>query len=126
MIWKRPDRSAILQRNLELLNVLRNQAHPLYRPLIGEYSDAVRNLMNGKERGIKEKLENLHDQYVKISNESKAVESYLDWYEASETPNYSGTFDDYLKLRDKLDKAIRPRGDAISQYLDSLEKEYEN
>ena len=32
---------------------------------------------------------------------------------------------DYLKLRDKLEKEIRPRGDALSKYLDALEKEYE-
>jgi len=125
-IAKRPDRTKILRRNLDLLNALKNQAHPLYRPLIGDYAELVRDLIQDKDRGMSGKLAALHERYLKISNQSKAVESYLDWYQASETQNYSGVFDDYLKLHDKLKKEIHSRGDAISQYLDSLEKEYEN
>lgn len=125
-IWKRPDREKILDRNLNLLNALKNQAHPLYRPIVADYAEVVRNLMSGKDHGAADKLAAIHARYLKVSNEAKAVESYLDWYQASETKSYSGAFDDYLKMHDKIRKEVRPRGDAISLYLDSLEKEFEN
>ena len=73
-----------------------------------------------------EKLASLAERRKTISELATAVESHLDWYEASQTHSYSGTFDDYIKLRDKLDKEIRTRTDAISKYLDLFEKEYEN
>ena len=124
-IMKRPDRAKILQRNIDQLNALKMQAHPLYRPLIADYIEIVRLLITGKDKNMAAKLKELRENRAKISEKARAVESYVDWYEASETRTYSGTFDDYLKLRDKLEKEIRSRNDAISKYLDSIQKEYE-
>lgn len=124
-IWKRPDRSEILRRNMEQLNSLKVRAHPLYKEVIGAYSAALQKLVNGTEKGMPETLADLHKRRDAIHETAKAVESHLDWYEASGTVNYSGTFNDYFKLRDELDKQIRPRSDALSQYLDAIEKEYE-
>ena len=85
----------------------------------------MRLLITGKDKNMAAKLKELRENRAKISEKARAVESYVDWYEASETRTYSGTFDDYLKLRDKLEKEIRSRNDAISKYLDSIQKEYE-
>jgi len=124
-VWKRDDRDKIFQRSLNQLNALKLQAHPLYRPLIGEYAAAVRLLISGKQKGVTEKLAALREQHARILEQARAVESHLDWYEASQTRSYSGAFDDYLKLGDKLDNEIRTRHDALSKYLDTLEKEYQ-
>lgn len=124
LIWKRPDREKILQRNLDQLNALKLQAHPLYRPLLSQYISTIRQLMTGKQKGVPEKLAELARDRARIRDLSLAVETHLDWYEASQTRGYSGSFDDYLKLRDKLDKENRARNDAISRYLDSLAREY--
>lgn len=124
-IWKRPDRSEILRRNVEQLNVLKVRAHPLYKDVIGAYAAALQKLVNGNEKGMVGTLADLQKRRDTIHETAKAVESHLDWFEASGTVNYSGTFNDYFKLRDELDKQIRPRSDALSQYLDALEKEYE-
>ncbi len=125
LIIKRPDKEKILQRNLDLLAQLKLQANPLYRPLINDYADAISLIKNGKEKNAVTKLVELKKRHLQISQQAKAVESYADWYEASETKGYSGTFEDYLRLCDKIDKEIRPRTDAISKYLDALAKEYE-
>ncbi|WP_206026412.1 hypothetical protein [Roseimicrobium sp. ORNL1] len=124
-IWKRSDREDILNRNLAMLNALTMRAHPLYRPLVEDYAAVVQQLVNGKERGVAEKLETLRQRRMQIQGKAKAVESFLDWYEASETQNYSNLFDDYLKLRDRLERERSQRPDVLSRYLDSLEKEYE-
>ncbi|MEI6536951.1 MAG: hypothetical protein WCN98_16525, partial [Verrucomicrobiaceae bacterium] len=125
LIAKRPDREKILEHNLDLLGPLKLHANPLYRPLIAEYADIIRLLMKGKDKNATEKLAELRKRRIEIAEKAKAVESYTDWYEASETKNYSGTFEDYLRLHDKIDREIRPRTDAISKYLDALAKEYE-
>ncbi len=125
LIDKRPDREKILQRNLELLAQLKLQANPLYRPLINDYADVIGQMMKGKDKNVTQKLAELDRRRGKISQQAKAVESYADWYEASETKEYSGTYEDYLRLCEKIDKEIRPRTDAISKYLDALAKEYE-
>lgn len=125
LIAMRPDREKILQRNLDLLGQLKLQANPLFRPLVGDYSDVICMMIKGKERNVTAKLAELKKRRLQISQQAKAVESYTDWYEASETKGYSGTFEDYLKLCEKIDKEIRPRTDAISKYLDALAKEYQ-
>jgi hypothetical protein len=124
-IWKRSDREDILNRNLAMLNALTMRAHPLYKPLVEDYASVVQQLVNGKERGVAEKLETLRQRRMQIQGKAKAVESFLDWYEASETQNYSNLFDDYLKLRDRLERERTQRPDALSRTLDALEKEYE-
>jgi hypothetical protein len=124
-IWKRSDREDILNRNLAMLNALTMRAHPLYKPLVEDYASVVQQLVNGKERGVADKLETLRQRRMQIQGKAKAVESLLDWYEASETQNYSNLFDDYLKLRDRLERERTQRPDSLSRYLDSLEKEYE-
>ena len=125
-VWKRDDRDKIFQQSITQLNTLKIQAHPLYRPLIGEYIATVRLLVNGKQKGVAEKLASLREQRSNISNRRARVESHLDWYEASQTRSYSGTFDDYLKLGDQIDRESRSRNDALSKYLDTLAKEYGN
>lgn len=124
-IWKRADRIEILRRNVEQLNLLKVRAHPLYKDVIGDYAAALQKLVNGNDKGMTGTLEQLHQRRDAIHETAKAVESHLDWFEASGTVHYSGTFNDYFKLRDELDKQIHPRSDALSQYLDAIEKEYE-
>ncbi|MCE9519139.1 MAG: hypothetical protein K8R87_06280, partial [Verrucomicrobia bacterium] len=108
-VWKRDDRDKIFQRTINQLNTVKVQAHPLYRPLIGEYIATVRLLISGKQNGVAEKLVSLREQQAVIQQMARAVESHMDWYEASQTKSYSGVFDDYLKLSDQIDHEIRTR-----------------
>jgi hypothetical protein len=125
-VWKRDDRDKIFQRTIGQLSALKVRAHPLYRPLIEEYIATVRLLVGGKPKGVPEKLATLREQQTKVRELARAVETHLDWYEAEQTRSYSGLFDDYLKLGDKIEQELRPRNDALSKYLDTLAKEYGN
>jgi hypothetical protein len=125
-IWKRKDRSDIMQRSLDQLNALKQRAHPLYKQIVNEYAAVTQLLAQGKDKGVMDKLEDLRAKRAKTREAAKAVESYVDWYEATQNETYSGEFDDYLKLCRKLDKEKYTRGDAISKYLDAIEKEYED
>lgn len=122
---KRKDRSEILKRTLNHINSVKLRAHPLYRPLIGDYATVVQNLILGRETGVSDQLAAIRKQHLEIRERARAVETYVDWYEASQTQTYSHVFDDYLKLRDDLDKDVIPRSDAVSRYLDAIQKEFE-
>jgi hypothetical protein len=124
-VWARKDRKDIFKQSLLQLDTLKLRAHPLYRTLIGEYASVLEQLSSGKDGGALSKLEKLRAQRLKIHEGAAAVESYMDWYEASQVQSYSGVFDDYLKLRKKLDEAVLPRSDALSKYLDAVQKEFE-
>ena len=124
-VMSRKDRAEIFKPNITRLNALKLRAHPLYKSLIGDYTEQVQNLIAGKDKGATDKLDALRKRRAQIHELARAVESHLDWFEATQTKTRSGLFDDYLKLRDKLEKEARPRTDAISKYLDSLAKEYD-
>ncbi|TLD69571.1 hypothetical protein FEM03_16570 [Phragmitibacter flavus] len=123
-IMKRSDRDTILQTNLDRLNALKLRAHPLYRPLIADYALVVQTLLRGKDKGMSEKIAQLSSVREQIHTQAMDVERYVDTYIANHS-GFSNTFEDYLKLRDQIDEELHPRSDAISQYLDALDKEYQ-
>lgn len=124
-LGKRKDRNEIFKRTLNNINSVKLRAHPLYRPVIGEYASVIQSLILGRETGVAEQLAAIRKRHLEVREMARAVESYVDWYVADQTPVYSHTFDDYLKLRDDLDKQTIPRADAVSRYLDAIQQEFE-
>lgn len=124
-IMKRDDRSEILQRCLNHLNALKMRGHPLYRPLVADYTDVIRLLLKGKDKGVSARLISLERTRRQIHSQASEVESYVDWYQASQAEGYSHAFDDYLRLGERIEQETHPREDALSRYLDLINKEYE-
>ncbi|WP_038169625.1 hypothetical protein [Verrucomicrobium sp. BvORR106] len=124
-LGKRKDRNEIFKRTLNQINSVKLRAHPLYRPLIGEYTDVIQSLILGRETGVAEQLAAIRKRHLEVRELARAVETYVDWYKADQTQTYSGAFDDYMKLRDDLDKQTIPRTDAVSRYLDAIQQEFE-
>lgn len=125
LLAKHPDRKIILLRCVERLHGLKLRAHPLYRPLIDDYATLVHQMAEGKDKGVTAKLDALRAQRQKVRALAESVESHLDWYEANHTTSLSHAFDDFLKLDEQLKKERMPRNDAISKYLDAMEKEFQ-
>jgi hypothetical protein len=124
LIAKRADRSEIFNRSLVRLNALKLRAHPLYKPVIGGYIDAVEDLRDGKTKGAANKLEELRRERQNIHDKAVAVETHLDWYEANHTGTRSHAFDDFLRVGEELEKDRLPRNDELSKYLDSVQAEF--
>lgn len=124
-IWSRKDRNAILRKNIQLLNGVKQRAHPLYRSLIASYTEIFVLLSTGKDKNIETSIQSLAQERAKIHELAKAVETQLDWFEANHTQHYSGSFEEYLRVRDKIEEEIKPRRDQVSKYLDTIAKEYE-
>ena len=124
-IMKRGDRSAILKRTAGALNALLPRANVLLRPIIVEYIAALAEMQEGKAKGMDEKLAAIRARKKAAYERAKAVEEHLDWFEASEGEDYSGTFDDFLGLPSAIQKELPPRTDPLSKYLDAVNAEFE-
>ncbi len=54
---------------------------------------------------------------IMLQRSTRAID-YLDWFEITRARETSGVFDDYIKLKKRLDQGIRVRPDHVSRYLD--------
>lgn len=122
-IMKRKDRAAILDRTIQQLRTLVPHAHVLFRPVINEYIELVTDLRNGRTRDGDKRLATLRERTESTYAQAKAVQDYLDFYETNQTRTYSSAFDDYLKVRDQIQRELPVRDDPISRLLDSLDAE---
>lgn len=121
-ILKRKDRTAIIDRNVKALNLLSPRSHVLFRPIIAESAAIMVDLDKGKAKDIDKRIAAVRAAIAAAWKRGKAVEEHLDWFEASETNNYSGLFEDYLRLPAQIQTEAPARTDAISQHLDELER----
>lgn len=123
-VMKRKDRAEILDRTAHSLRLLVPRAHILFRPIINEYVEIIGELRNGKTKDVEARLAALRVRTAKAYDQAKAVRDQLDVFEANETKEYSGAFEDFLKLPAQLEKELPVRDDALSKYLDELDREY--
>ena len=123
---KYPDAKAALFAQSNELAALLPQAHPLLRPAVLEYQRIVLQLAQGKKRGMEEALHAVANFRGLIVERMDKIVDYLNWYEATQMPEQSGAFDDYLRGAKALEKAVPPKGtDMISKYIDQVEREFE-
>jgi hypothetical protein len=125
-ILQRKDRAEILARVDLALRKLALRAHPLYRPVVGEYRSLVKALTEGKkEKETAGTLANLASLRRKLQRDMQRVEDYLDWYEATQGEGLSNAFEEYLRTAEDLARPRAPRRDSLSRYLNLIEQEYQ-
>ena len=124
VVLKREDRQEIFKRCLTALSVLQQRSAVLLRPIIGKYLVVVSELSQGKNRDAAKRLGELRRELTKTSDQSLALRDLLDVHEANSNPAMSGTFEDYLRLPQTIEQELPPRSDAISRYLDALDREF--
>ncbi len=118
----RKDAKAICAATINNLAALNRRAHPLFRPIIAQYIGVIGAVGEGRTKDVAAALAELKIAREAALKQATDVQAHLDWYEASETKDYTGLFDDYLRLPETIAKELPPRGDVISQHLNELEK----
>ncbi|MEM9281536.1 MAG: hypothetical protein AAGA96_06920 [Verrucomicrobiota bacterium] len=105
---------------------LKRSGFPLYRPVFHRYELVIERLAKGETEGIDVELADLDRLRRQIRETLIRAEDYLNYYEATRSPERSRAFDDYLKMRRSLRSDELPqRTDRISRQLDSVEAELE-
>ncbi|MEM1442209.1 MAG: hypothetical protein AAGF67_07695 [Verrucomicrobiota bacterium] len=97
---------------------------PLYRPLLDRYDLVIEKLAAGELNGVSAELEELSRLRATISNTMEQAEDFLNHFEATQSPQRSDVFDDYIRMRREFERRGRPnREDRITRHLDTLEQE---
>lgn len=123
-ILKHPDRVKILDKNAVALRALHQQASILMRPVINGYLSIVLDLQEGKTKDLDKRFKDLRNFVAITAQQTKAVRDYIDYYEANETEQLSGKFDDFLDLPNIIERELPSREDPIARYLDAIDKEF--
>jgi hypothetical protein len=123
---KRQSARTVLPALARDLNALAVRANPIYRPLLLEYGRITAALLRGKTKGIANRLAALKESRRAIAARVRAIDDYLNWFEATGLPNSSGSFSDYMKAAESAARPARMKHDPISVYLDAVEEHFEN
>jgi hypothetical protein len=105
----------------EELRGLGTRAHPVYAPIIAEYADVTGLLRRGRTLDVPRRLERLQKLRKAMVAQMRAIDDYLNWFEATSMAEPSGEFTDYLKAAKRVDVLEQTKRDPISVYLDALE-----
>lgn len=108
------------------LTILATRANPIYRPMINEYARIVTLLAQGRVKGTAERLARLSTSRKSVISTMRAIDDYINWFEAAKSPGPSGAFTDYLRAAELAAEPEARRRDAISVYLDVLEAQFQN
>lgn len=124
-LWTYYDRNwtkQLLKEKLIRLEVLRSEAHPSYRPVVEQYAEAVRLLLDQKLNRFRRTVAAADAARAAADSETRQITAYLDRIErACETPEAAGAFTNYFQAITQIESMTRQRRDPISDYLDHFD-----
>ncbi len=94
---------------------------PSYRAILAEYQIILGNLAKNRTKDIATSLTALDERRTVMTAKATRARDYLDYFEISRAREISGVFDDYMRLKDKLEANPHRRTDDLSKYLDRLD-----
>ncbi len=112
-----------LKRLTSDLLLLFARAHPLARPVLGEYQRIAAQLLRRKAPKAR-RLAELRATREDLRRRMDAIADYLNWWEATQTRVASGAFREYLRAAEEAAEPAPRRRDPISVYLDALEAQF--
>jgi hypothetical protein len=116
------ERAALAQLTRELM-LLTARAHPVLRPIVREYQEIVSLLAAQKRRHLIQRLAEVKALRERLVSRMNNIDDYMNWFEATQLTNNSGSFSDYLKAAGSEETKPRRR-DPLSVYLNSLEDQF--
>jgi hypothetical protein len=121
VVMGHPEKQRLLSQMRLALQDVAVRGNVLFRDIANVYISVINELSVGKTKGADEKLKALRKRAVESYVKACAVQDHLDWYEATQSTRYSGLFEDFLTLPDRVREELPPRNDPISKYLDEVE-----
>jgi hypothetical protein len=117
---KLPASRPVLRQLSEQLLLLGARAHPSYRAIVQECYQLATLLARGKTHKVTQRLARVATYREVVEQQGRAMDDYLNWYEATQLKTMSGAFVQVLKDAREEDQPLRRR-DPISVYLDAIE-----
>jgi len=104
------------------LEQIGSRIHPLWAVVASGYRQVLRDLERGRVREAPQRIAALERLDSELVARADAIDDHLNWLEANAPGVESGAFAAYLRAA--RPPAPAPKTDAISRYLDSLEREF--
>ncbi len=124
-LWQYTDEpwlADVLKLKIGQLGALRSQAHPFYQPVLDEYIDAVKWLLQGNTVRFRRTVKHAAVMQAAVEKQSRAVAAYLDQAERAYAPEeLSQVFNGYFQTFDQVQKLEGERRSPISDYLDKFD-----
>jgi hypothetical protein len=119
---KDPERAAAVRKAEEAVVRLSYRCFPSYRPLLYEYDIALRDLGRKRTSGLAAQLAALRVRRDEMLALCGRARDYLNWFEITLARDTSGMFEDYMRLKARLENRAQRRDDPLSVYLDRMDK----
>jgi hypothetical protein len=120
-----PEEKAAVDHMSQALLLLIGTAHPVLRPVAREYQQVAALLARGKRGGIAKRVSHLDSTRKELSVRMGDIDDYMNWFEATQMENQSGSFSDYFKAANQSQVPAPRRRDPLSVYLDAVEDQIE-
>jgi hypothetical protein len=112
----------VLEMKINRLGALRGEAHPLYRPVIDHYLDALGWLRRQSTVRFRRELRKAEAARIAAEKQSRAIAAYMDQAERVYAPDdFSRIFTGYFQTLDQFQKLEDERRNPISDYLDKFD-----
>ncbi len=121
VILAHPEKDKLLAQARLSLQSLGIRGNALFREIAADYQKVIADLSAGKTKDMDARLKALRKRAVETYVQACAVQDHLDWFEATQSTRYSGLFEDFLTLPERVREELPPRTDPISKYLDEVE-----
>lgn len=121
VILAHPEKDKLLAQARLSLQSLGIRGNALFREIAADYQKVIADLSAGKTKDMDARLKALRKRAVETYVQACAVQDHLDWFEATQSTRYSGLFEDFLSLPERVREELPPRTDPISKYLDEVE-----
>lgn len=124
-ILPRKDRLEILQPVRQRLLNLSFRSFPLHRPLVNDYLIIVGDLMGGKPKNVKKRLDALEEERRRLTELLLGVTAFMDEFEATSLDRKSGVFDAYIERARAIERQSPNPRDPISTYMNEVKQALE-
>lgn len=119
--YQEPWLPAVLEETLTALERLRLRAHPLYRPVLARYINAVIQLHDVKLSRFRRGVAAAARQRAAVEQQIRQIQDILDRAESTYRPD-TNAFREEFKTLDRLEQFEKQRRNPISDYLDKFDQ----
>jgi hypothetical protein len=111
-----------LRDRLPALEALNGSGHPLYRPVVAEYTEAVRQLLDRKVNRFRRSAHEAARLRAEVDRQTKQIRETLDRVETRYGGGEVNQFAEFFRTLDRLGQFEKQRHNPISDYLDQFDK----
>lgn len=116
------ERNDAVRQAQDSLVRLSYRCYPPYRPVLKEYQEVLSSISRRKTAKAAAKLVELKTWRDGMAAKSNRARDYMDWFEITRARETSGVFEDYQRLKARLEDNPSTRDDHLTAYLDLMNR----